>query len=308
MCRALLYIGRPLLLERLLYGPDNALAQQTYMPQMLDMLNLAGFGMLAWDETSFEPSAPFAYHTTDLPVFDRNLANLSAKVEARCLLAHVRGVPLRPDIQPAPQNIHPFLYEDAPVALAHNGDLYGLANYRADITSHIAPERQAQIKGTTDSELVYALLLSQLPDGTARPGQAALEEATLRTLDIIARARRRAGVDISSSLNLFVTDGQAAMAIRYCFDFGRYRTEDPSKVHEANTEYLSLWYTVGDRFGLEDGEWRMIGGDDAPHAFIVASEPLTRDSTTWLEAPPYHLIYADLAGDRPRVECSEIRL
>ena len=44
MCRALAYLGQPVLLDTLLFQPDSALIRQSYMPKMLHMLNLAGFG------------------------------------------------------------------------------------------------------------------------------------------------------------------------------------------------------------------------------------------------------------------------
>ena len=44
MCRALLYLGQPVLLDNLLFQPDSALIRQSTMPRMLHMLNLAGFG------------------------------------------------------------------------------------------------------------------------------------------------------------------------------------------------------------------------------------------------------------------------
>ena len=49
MCRALAYLGQPVLLDNLLYQPDSALVKQSFMPKMLHLLNLAGFGMRAWD-------------------------------------------------------------------------------------------------------------------------------------------------------------------------------------------------------------------------------------------------------------------
>jgi predicted glutamine amidotransferase len=52
MCRALVYLGEPVLLDHLLYQPDSSLVKQSYMPRMLRMLNLAGFGMMAWDRTA----------------------------------------------------------------------------------------------------------------------------------------------------------------------------------------------------------------------------------------------------------------
>ena len=77
MCRALLYLGQPVLLDNLLYQPDSALVRQSYMPKMLHMLNLAGFGLRAWDPHSHAPDTPFSYGSSSLPVFDRNLKNLA---------------------------------------------------------------------------------------------------------------------------------------------------------------------------------------------------------------------------------------
>ena len=308
MCRALLYAGQPLLLDHLLYAPDSSLVKQSFNPQMLHMLNLAGFGMLAWDQGSHDADAPFRYHATRLPIFDRNLKSLASKVRASCVLAHVRGVAYRTEVQVSEQNTHPFYYPGAPVALAHNGDLYRVNEYRPSILRHIRPEFAAQIAGTTDSELMYALLLSMLPTDGAPLDAQRLGEAVLKMFDVIAAARREAGVAISSSVNLFVTDGVSTAAIRYCFDFGCYRTEDPGAVHEANLNYLSLWYTIGQAYGLHEGEWKMVGGDDEADSVIIASEPLTQDVTTWLEIPPYSMLYVDRReGDRA-IDCIELSL
>jgi len=76
MCRVLAYLGEPSPLEDLLYAPDNSLVRQSYAPQRLRMLNLAGFGIAAWDG---EREDPYTYHTPGLPAFDHNLRSL-----ARC--------------------------------------------------------------------------------------------------------------------------------------------------------------------------------------------------------------------------------
>jgi glutamine amidotransferase len=46
----------------------------------------------------------------------------------------------------------------------------------------------------------------------------------------------------------------------------------------------------------------MIGGSDAADSIIIASEPLTRDTSTWLEVPEYSMIYADTRAGAPSVE------
>jgi hypothetical protein len=45
MCRALVYLGKPTLVDRFLYQPDSCLVRQSYDPQQLHMLNFGGFVM-----------------------------------------------------------------------------------------------------------------------------------------------------------------------------------------------------------------------------------------------------------------------
>jgi len=92
VCRSLAYLGQPVLLDHLLYQPDSALIRQSTLPRMLNMLNLAGFGLRAWDPARAEPEQAFAYYSQSLPVFDRNLKNLAEKIRPACVLGHVRGV------------------------------------------------------------------------------------------------------------------------------------------------------------------------------------------------------------------------
>ena len=73
-------------------------------------------------------------------------------------------------------------------------------------------------------------------------------------------------------------------------------------MHEANLNFLSLWYTSGREYGQYDGESKMIGGADTADSIMIASEPLTRDTSTWLEVPEYSMIYADTRSGRPTVE------
>ena len=301
MCRALLYLGQPVLLDNLLYQPDSALVRQSYMPKMLHMLNLAGFGMRAWDPGSHDAAMPFAYASDSLPVFDRNLKNLAGKVRAGCVLAHVRGVAYSTQVEISLQNVHPFQFTGIPLALAHNGDLARFAELRPRLASHVRPELARQVRGTTDSEWIYALLVSQLADPAAAPTGKELVGAVSRTLAIIREERGKLGIDTSSSVNLFVTDGRQVAAVRYCFDFGRYATTDAARMHEANMNFLSLWYTAGRGYGLHDGEWKMTGGAEHADSILVASEPLTRDVASWVEVPEYSLLHAEIAGGRPKV-------
>jgi predicted glutamine amidotransferase len=301
MCRALLYLGRPVLLDNLLYQPDSALIRQSYMPKMLHMLNLAGFGIRAWDPASSDPERAFAYYSQSLPVFDRNLQNLAQKIRPSCVLAHVRGVAYSTRVEISLQNVHPFHFAGMPLVLAHNGDLAEFARMKPLLLAHIRPEYLAQIHGTTDSEWIYALLVSRLSSPREDLDEKTLFNAIQETLDIIRGARAQLGIALSSSVNLFIANGRQLAALRYCFDFGCYRTEDPAKVHEANLSFLSLWYTLGRDYALHDGEWTMTGGAENADSIIVASEPLTRDTSAWVELPEYGALFAEIRDGRPRV-------
>jgi glutamine amidotransferase len=301
MCRALAYLGQPVLLDHLLYGPDNSLVKQTYMPKMLRMLNLAGFGLNAWDLTSYDPQTPFSYVSTALPIFDRNLKGLAQKLKPSCVLAHVRGVAYSPEVEIAPQNVHPFHFLQTKVWLAHNGELARFREMKPHLLEHIPASIAQCVSGTTDSEWIYALLLAQLRDPTVSPTVEEITHAVEKTLEIIRSIRERCGIAVSSFVNLFITTGVEVVAVRYCFDFGCYEI-DSHVVHDPNFSFLSLWYTCGVEYGLHAGEWKMIGGSGVADSIMIASEPLTRDTTAWLEVPEYSLLYADMRSGRRTVE------
>ncbi len=301
MCRALLYLGQPVLLDNLLFQPDSALVRQSFMPKMLHMLNLAGFGMRAWDPQSANPEQAYSYYSQSLPVFDRNLQNLAQKIRPSCVLAHVRGVAYSTRVEISLQNVHPFHFANTPLVLAHNGDLARMAEMKPLLAPHIRPEHLSQIHGTTDSEWIYALVLSQIPGPLDNLDEERVFGGIQRALELIRDARAKLGIDISSSVNLFIANGRQLAAVRYCFDFGRYRTEGPDKVHEANLTFLSLWYTLGRDYNLHDGEWKMIGGAENATSIIVSSEPLTNDTSAWVELPEYGALFAEIRNGRPRL-------
>jgi glutamine amidotransferase len=304
VCRVLAYLGEPVLLEDLLYKPDSSLVTQAYSPRMLQMLNLAGFGMLAWDPGSHDPATPFTYRSTAVPVFDANLKGLSTKLKARAVLAHVRGVAYHSQVSISEQNLHPFRFEGMPWAMAHNGDLFRFPELKFRLLEHVKPELARRIKGNTDSEWMYALVMSQLERPDAPPEEVA--RAVVAMLKIVRKCRDAVGIDVSSPANLFLSDGRSMVCARFTFDYGCYQTEDPSRVHEMQLRYLSCWYTAGRAYGFKDGEWKMAGGLKGATSVMVASEPLTKDTSTWLEVPEYGLLAIDGRGDAPAITSLEI--
>jgi glutamine amidotransferase len=292
MCRILAYLGEPLPVQNLLFDTDNGLVQQSYSPRMMNtFLNLAGFGMTAWDPASLRPEHPFTYRTTSLPSFDRNLRFMASKLAPTCLVAHVRGVTYSGDGVVADTNLHPFHFAGTRVVLAHNGHLRKFASMRYALVEHVEPALAQRIEGTTDSEWIYALILSQLDDPYGVPETRELADATAGALRILRRVRAAHGIDTSSPANICVSTGRALVATRFSFDYGWYPPED--EMLETDLPFVSLWYAIGGEYGEDDGDWRMSAGDP-PRSVIIASEPLTTDSSTWLEVPEYSMLTAEL--------------
>jgi glutamine amidotransferase len=304
MCRILAYLGEPLTVQSLLFDTDNSLVQQSYSPRMMNtFLNLAGFGMTAWDPTSLHPEVPFTYRATTLPSFDRNLRQIASKLAPTCLIAHVRGVTYSGEAVVAETNLHPFQFGGARVALAHNGHLRQFARMRYALVEHVRPELAQWISGTTDSEWIYALVLSQLADPFGLPDTRELADATAAALRILRTVRAAHGIDTSSPVNLCISTGSSLVATRLSFDYGWYPPED--EMLEVDLPFVSLWYSIGGEYGEADGGWRMTAGDP-PRSLIIASEPLTADVSSWLEVPEYSMLTAERTPEGIRFETRDL--
>jgi glutamine amidotransferase len=304
MCRVLAYLGVPIPVRSLLFDPENSLVRQSYSPMMMNtFLNLAGFGMQAWDPASPHPEQPFTYRATTLPSHDRNLRHLSSKLSPTCMVAHVRGVTHSGDAVVTETNLHPFQFEGARAVLAHNGHLRDFSRMRYSLVQHVRPEIAQCIEGTTDSEWIYALILSQLDDPSVLPSTSELADATTAALLILREVRAAHRITTSSPVNLFLSTGHSVVATRFSFDYGWYPPEDD--MLETDLPFVSLWYALGGEYAERDGDWQMTDGDP-PRSVIIASEPLTLDHSTWFEVPEYSMLTAELTDQGLEFEVSDL--
>jgi glutamine amidotransferase len=305
MCRVLAYLGRPILVDDLLYAPDNSLVAQVYEAQRFAYLNLGGCGLAAWDSRFADPAVPLHYRTQFLPTFDRNLHSLARRLTVSGLVAHVRGVPYDDRQSVTVSNVHPFYFDGASVTLAMNGTLVRFDEMRYALLPHIRPDVARRIEGTTDSEWVYALVLSQLPDPAATATPEELEQATERALRVLRELRASHGLDTASDLNLVLADGRTIVATRFTYDYGWYPDEDDYYSKRRRYDFTSLWFTAGSEYAHVDGEW-LMRGSDALESIIVASEPITKDPSTWVEVPEYSMLTVSLREGSMRMRAREL--
>lgn len=298
MCRMLAYAGPPVLLDHLIVQPDSSLVHQVIDAKMLAMLNLAGFGLAAWDDGMADPIQPLLFRSTEVAIFDPNLRSLAAKLNVRMVVAHLRGIPYSGQVAVNRESLHPFRMPGSPLVMAHNGDLADFAAMRYDLVEHIRPDIRRAITAMTDSAWLHALILSGLSDPTGPFTADEILRAVDRALSIIREVRNRLGIRRSSSVNLTIADGRNLIGVRFTYDFGVF--EKPP--FQGGIEFLSLWYTLGARYGHADGEWKMTGGPGS--ATIIASEPLTRDVSTWVEVPEYSALLVD--GGKRRVVAIDV--
>jgi glutamine amidotransferase len=128
--------------------------------------------------------------------------------------------------------------------------------------------------------------------------------AIRQALTTIRHERERHGITRSSSANLIFCDGVNLVAARFTFDFGRF----DSSALQGSTEFLSMWYTFGREYGLHDEEWKLIGGAATADSVIVASEPLTRDISTWIEVPEYSALIVRRSGIGRQAEIHSLEI
>lgn len=288
MCRVLSYIGEPILMEDLIYKPSNSLIDQALNPKfMFHYKNLCGNGFIAWDKKNRPDETPIHYKTAELPFFDRNLLNLVQHIKADCAIAHVRGGGSNQNAITIDSNAHPFLFPKAPVAMAHNGTLHNLVDIKADLAEFMDRRWLASMRGTTDTEWIYGTLLTHLCR-KQRTKLRALDvvDALQDTFHTIKKMRDKKGIRTPSPVNTFISNGDFIVIARFVYDFGNYSRS----LRESHLRYHTLWYTYGQRFieGKDGAEFHMQPG--APKSIICSSEPLTLDTTGWVEVPEYSIM------------------
>ncbi|HEX7602622.1 MAG TPA: class II glutamine amidotransferase [Polyangiaceae bacterium] len=132
---------------------------------------------------------------------DVSFDELARQSRGQALVAHVR---LRTVGHATLENTHPF--QCGRWIFAHNGTIDEVEYLR----SHVSPARRADVRGSTDSELLFALLLTRL-DG-AGLGEARSNEATDRVVaDTVDELARRPSF---GSYNFVLCDGETLYAQR----------------------------------------------------------------------------------------------
>jgi predicted glutamine amidotransferase len=141
---------------------------------------------------------------------------------SNCVVAHVRAASKGTGI--SYNNCHPF--KAGRLMFCHNGRIFEFSKVRRRFISCISDESFDNIKGTTDSEVIFALVLTHLandgygvspfeqktPFGHKRL-TAALKKSLRQIETLLEEARHTDGY---STCNFSLTDGDTMVVTRYC--------------------------------------------------------------------------------------------
>lgn len=145
----------------------------------------------------------------------------------------------------------------------HNGGIPSFQSIKLQILKLLSPETFANIKGTTDTEHIFAIYLNCLPSKQDWEVHTVAEmvDAMNRTISTVLQLCAENGIREHCSLNLCVTNGVHVIATRF-------RTGPKSPP--------SLYYNFGSSFVCREGNFYAQDEGSTPSEIVISSAPLSK--------------------------------
>jgi len=227
MCRLLGYLGPTIQLDRLVCQPEHSLIVQSYKPREMKeaTLNADGFG-IGWYHPQ-EDTEPFTYRNIQPIWSDINLPQLARYINSSTILGYVRSA--TPGQAVDLSNCQPFTYQN--LLFCHNGyiDNFRHSLYRP-LRSRFQDIAYETVKGSTDSEHIFGLLIDELTTNANSDIKTAIPNS-LKVLTELATLHQ-----VKFLANTVVTDGHQLIATRFAKDASPptlYWIEDDPNFPEA---------------------------------------------------------------------------
>jgi predicted glutamine amidotransferase len=261
--------GQPVLVEELLFRPKHGLVDQSLHSRMgVETTNGDGFG-LGWYG---QGEGPGVYHGVAPAWGDANLRELATHIESPMFLAHVRAT-TGTAIQQT--NCHPFRH--GKWLFVHNGVIQGFDLMRRELMLAIAPELFANVRGSTDSEVLFHLALTF---GLENDPIGALE----RAVGLVEATAVNHGIENAVQTSLGLADGERLWAFRY------------STEHKSRTLFVSAEADAVHALYPENERLTRFRDEDR----IVVSEPLADLEGVWHEIPESTVLIVQPGPDEQR--------
>ncbi|MGJ8544856.1 MAG: class II glutamine amidotransferase [Sulfitobacter sp.] len=305
MCRVLAYIGPEIPLESLLLEPQNSLINQSLDPELHPLLQLAGWGFGAWSEHLLKPQAPLLYHRPMAAFYDDNAPGIIPSLQGSTLLAHVRAASYSARTVLADENCHPFSYDETPWIIAQNGALPNWKILQRELLPHCEDRYLKQMKGTTDTEFLYVLLLSLLEGDSDEDVKKGFE----KLLKVILQAMKKLDLFALTKLKIALVAQNRIIGVNYgCDDKGNPNAKGDWKElrksgHGTDDYSLSMllepmYVLTGKNFKEYSNSYKVdVTPADEASSAIFASEPLTEDGEDWLNIEFGEIVALERKGE-----------
>lgn len=305
MCRVLAYLGPETPLEHLLLKPENSLINQALDPERHPELQLAGWGFGIWGEHLLKPDEPFIYRRPMAAFYDDNAPRIIPSLQASTMLAHVRAAAYDSKVVMADENCHPFSHEETPWIAAQNGYLPNWQVLQRELLQHCEDRYLKQMRGNTDTEFIYVLLLSLLEGDDNESVQRAVE----KLVNVIADAMKKLDLGDLTKLKLALASPGRVIGVNVGLglqgeknpegDWKELRESEPGSDDFSKSMLLEPMYMLMGRNFEHDAatyDFEECGEDEAT-GVIFASEPLTeRDDWSHLEFG--EIVFLENDGER----------
>jgi glutamine amidotransferase len=199
---------------------------------------------------------------------------LAKDLRADVLIGHVRAATVG---NLRTENTHPFRYRQW--LFAHTGTIDGVGSLRERVSESLPEFLRRNVRGDTDSELLFHLFLSFLHDtgnlATGPVDPSATRGAMRSTLSLIDRLRAEEG-GTNNGMNLLVTDGEHMVAVHGSVSMGyrvikgradleRLLGDDTLRRIRIPDMATCRFCLIASDFDEEPRGWTMV----APHSMVT---------------------------------------
>lgn len=280
MCRLFGYKGiHPSKLSFFLVDATNALLKQS----ILDSRNISN--SQGWGIGFYQNKRAYIQKRASSASFDFNFKFLTDFIETDTMIAHIRDATVG---EISDHNAHPFIYYNW--IFAHNGNIEGFDLIRPLILQKIGPELAFEIMGSTDSEYMFFLFISNLQkridDITSNEIETVVIRDTLiETINQINSLCAGVGTIKPNKINVIVTNGKIMASSRFGHSL-YYTTNTKSlpqdvKLYKDSTNLSIRFNHTGNSFTKMKNE-----------SVIIASEELDTEDF-WREVPEQSILTVD---------------
>ncbi len=306
MCRVLAFIGPETPLENLLLTPANSLVNQALDPERHPELQLAGWGFGAWSEHLLKPEEPFIYRRPMAAFYDDNVERIVPSLSVSTMLAHVRAAAYDAKVVLADENCHPFSFTETPFIVAQNGYLPSWQILQRELLKHCKDTYLKQMKGTTDTEFLYVLLLSLLEGDSDEDVQRAVE----KMVQLIAGAMKALDLPGLTKLKMALVTQDRIIGVNVGLglhgetnptgDWEKLRESDPGTDDFSLSMLLEPMYLLmGRNFDQNEATYDFETCDEKEATgAIFASEALTEDTDGWSSIEFGEIVFLKNDGER----------